>query len=138
MKVNTYAVLGAAVIAVTTLASGAVAVTNLASNPDAATAHVSEPAARDEGGKPAGAAELKRYCAGFGGRFEQGWRYDDGGVQWGAYNSCTLPAGRVVCQDGVCRSFRHDLARPEMQAASAEFRAQAAFLAAALSNLVRR
>ena len=117
MKSSMLPSLFAAVIAVTALSGGA--------------------AARGETDMFADGADLKRYCASFGGRFEQGWRYDDGGVRWGARSACFLPAGRVVCQDGVCRSFRHDMSRPEMVVASAEFRATASFVAAALSNLGR-
>ncbi len=118
MKANMCATLAAAVIAVTTLTVGS--------------------AARSEIDAPAEAADLKRYCKGFGGYFERGWRYNDGGVQWGAHSTCFLPAGRVVCQDGACRSFRHYATKPETTVGSAEFQARPDFVAAALSNLARK
>ena len=49
-------------------------------------------------------AEVRQICAEYGGRFEQFWRYNDQGMQWGHVMSCTTDAGFVTCQDRVCRS----------------------------------
>ena len=47
---------------------------------------------------------MRQICAEQGGRFEQFWRYNDQGMQWGHVMSCTTNAGFVTCQDSVCRS----------------------------------
>ena len=49
-------------------------------------------------------AEIRQVCTEQGGRFEQFWRYNDQGTQWGHVMSCTTDAGFVTCQDRVCRS----------------------------------
>ena len=53
---------------------------------------------------PSPDAEVRQICAEHGGRFEQFWRYNDQGTQWGHVMSCSTDAGFVTCQDSVCRS----------------------------------
>ena len=49
-------------------------------------------------------SEIRRICAEHGGRFEEFWRYNDEGMQWGHVMSCSTSTGFVTCQDSVCRS----------------------------------
>lgn len=56
------------------------------------------------GGEPGGTADmLQRACTVAAGRFEQGWIYNDTGVQWGEVTSCVTENIRLSCQDDICR-----------------------------------
>ena len=85
-------------------------------------------------------AELREACTEQGGRFEQSWRYNDQGLQWGAVLTCSTRAGYVICQDGVCRSGRW--ARFDGDGASDEsavqFRAEPTAVADRLAALGRK
>ncbi len=49
-------------------------------------------------------SEVRQICAEHGGRFEEYWRYNDQGMQWGHVMSCSTGTGFVTCQDRACRS----------------------------------
>lgn len=47
---------------------------------------------------------LQRACTVAAGRFEEGWIYNDTGVQWGEFTSCVTENIRLTCQDDTCRA----------------------------------
>ena len=55
---------------------------------------------------------MRKACSEQGGRFEQSWRYNDQGMQWGDMVSCSTSIGFVKCEDEVCRSGRWSEANP--------------------------
>lgn len=59
-------------------------------------------------------AEMREICAELGGRFEETWRYNDQGVQWGRVASCSTSAGHVICQGSVCQTSRQALSKPRL------------------------
>jgi hypothetical protein len=56
-----------------------------------------------QAGEPGGTTDmLQRACTVAAGRFEQGWLYNDTGVQWGKITSCVTDTIRLTCQDDTC------------------------------------
>jgi len=50
--------------------------------------------------------EMQKACVELGGRFEQSWKYNDQGMQWGRVLSCSTSMGTVTCQDRICQSIQ--------------------------------
>ena len=56
-------------------------------------------------GEPGSTADkLQRACTVAAGRFEQGWIYNDTGVQWGEITSCVTENIPLSCQEDICRA----------------------------------
>lgn len=56
-------------------------------------------------GEPGGTADmLQRACTVAAGRFEEGWIYNDTGVQWSEFTSCVIENIRLICQGDTCRA----------------------------------
>ena len=53
-------------------------------------------------------AQFQEACTQFGGRFEQGWRYNDQGVQWGKVISCAADGVSITCEGESCSAKARD------------------------------
>ncbi len=87
-------------------------------------------------------AQFQEACAEFGGRFEQGWRYNDQGVQWGKVISCAADGVAITCEGDSCSAIARDASnRRSTVGADAErvltFAAEPAAFAEILSSRVK-
>ena len=87
-------------------------------------------------------AQFQQACTQFGGRFEQGWRYNDQGVQWGKVISCAADGVAITCEGESCSAIARDASnRRSTVGADAErvltFAAEPAAFAAVLSSRVQ-
>ncbi len=89
-------------------------------------------------------AQFQQACTQFGGRFEQGWRYNDQGVQWGKVISCAADGVAITCEGESCSATARDASNRGITvgaAADAErvltFAAEPAAFAEVLSSRVQ-
>lgn len=55
--------------------------------------------------------QFQQACTQFGGRFEEAWRYNDQGVQWGKVISCAADGVSIICEGESCAAVARDDSR---------------------------
>lgn len=53
--------------------------------------------------------QFEKVCLMYGGHFEQGWRYNDQGLQWGKRLTCAAGSISITCEGDSCAATRREI-----------------------------
>jgi hypothetical protein len=79
---------------------------------------------------------FQQACSEQGARFQQTWRYNDQGTQWGPVFTCVMPVGQITCEGESCAARQSSASAGSRKVA--EFPAEPAIFTSVLAYLAAK